>query len=65
VVKFSQPAPITQISNEAKAVARNGFAPGDPRSPSGGNAGNYVQNQPPLSVEPPSTSTTSTSLLGF
>jgi penicillin-binding protein 1A len=64
IVPFNQPAPITQISNEAKVLAHGGFDPGDPRAPAGSDPGNYVPPQAPLSVEPPtSTTTTSTTLV--
>jgi len=66
VVPFNQPAPITKVADEAKLAAHQGFEPGARRYPTGTDGGNYVQNEPPLSVEPPTTtSTTSTTLFNF
>jgi membrane peptidoglycan carboxypeptidase len=61
VVKFSEPAPITEIADEAKREARGGFDVGTRRSPrrtDGGPA--ESQPLPPPAVEPPPSTTTTT-----
>ena len=65
VVKFSEPAPITEIADEAKRAARGGFDIGTRRSPrrtEGGPA--ESQPLPPPAVEPPPSTTTTTSPTG-
>ena len=61
VVPFNRPAPITQVSSEAKAAIREGFGPGDLRRPDGTDPGRFVPDDQPLTVEPPPPTTTSTS----
>jgi penicillin-binding protein 1A len=66
IVPFNEPAPITQVESQAKQAAHDGFDAGDRRYPVGDDGGDYVQEQPPLAVEPPtSTTTTSTTLIRF
>jgi penicillin-binding protein 1A len=67
VVPFNQPAPITEVIDDAKIQARKGFDVGQRRSPSApDDGGNLDQELPPPSVEPPTTSTTTTTTIpGF
>jgi penicillin-binding protein 1A len=61
VVKFTEPAPITKVTDEGKRTARKGFDVGVRRRPSPiDDGGSRRQDLPPPSVEPPTTSTTST-----
>ena len=62
IVPFNQPAPITQVSNEAKTAVRKGFQPGDRRSAGGTDPGRYLPEgeDPPLTVDAPSTTTSTT-----
>jgi len=67
VVKFNQPAPITDVANDAKRKAHGGYEVGHrfvPESTSDGS--DQSQSLPPPSVDPPpaeTTTTTSTTIL--
>ena len=64
VVEFTEPAPITEVADEAKQEARGGFDVGSRFSPSGtDDAVGNGEPLPPPTVEPPPTTTT-TALLG-
>jgi membrane peptidoglycan carboxypeptidase len=61
VVKFTEPAPITAVANDAKKKARGGYDVGKrfyPRQT--GDGGGQPEQLPPPSVEPPESTTTST-----
>jgi penicillin-binding protein 1A len=61
VVQFNQPAPITQVADEAKRAARKGFDPGPARRPLPVDDGGSLSPDPaPPAVEPPTSTTTST-----
>jgi membrane peptidoglycan carboxypeptidase len=66
VVKFKEPAPITEVSNDAKKKAHGGYEIGKRFVPSGTSDGEPPQSLPPPSVDPPTnetTTTTSTTIL--
>jgi penicillin-binding protein 1A len=68
VVQFNQPAPLTEVIDDAKIKARKGFDAGPARRPEAtDDGGDLVEEAPPPSVTAPttSTSTTSTTLVGF
>jgi penicillin-binding protein 1A len=68
VIQFNEPAPITQVVDEAKRNARKGFDIGVRRRPTGvSDGGSMNEDLPPPQVDPPTTSTTSTTTptLGF
>jgi penicillin-binding protein 1A len=61
VVKFSEPAPITDVANDAKKKAHGGYEVGKrffPRGTSDGDA--QPEELPPPSVDPPPETTTTT-----
>jgi membrane peptidoglycan carboxypeptidase len=62
VVEFNEPAPITEVADEAKQKARGGFDVGESFSPRGtdDSVGNAEPLPPPTVDPPPSTTTTST-----
>jgi penicillin-binding protein 1A len=66
---FNEPAPITEVVDDAKREARKGFDAGAPRRPTSlSDGGPLVEELPPPSVSEPTTtttSTTSTTLVGF
>jgi len=65
-VEFNQPAPITDVADEAKRAARKGYDVGVRRRPTGvDDGGNLNQDLPPPEVEPPTSSTTTTTIFGF
>ena len=67
VVKFNQPAPITEVADDAKKKAHGGYEVGRRFFPTGTSDGDaQPQSLPPPSVDPPAeetTSTTSTTIL--
>ena len=66
VVQFNEPAPITEILDEAKRRARKGFDVGTKRNPVPvDDGGNLQQDLPPPNVEPPTSTTTTTTELDF
>lgn len=71
VAPFNEPAPITQVVDDAKREARRGFDAGARRRPTNvGDGGPLTEELPPPTVAEPtttttSTSTTSTTLVGF
>jgi penicillin-binding protein 1A len=69
VVPFNQPAPITEVVDDAKRSARKGFDVGDRRRPAApDDGGELTQELPPPTATAPTTSTTSTTtttLVGF
>ncbi|MCU1488221.1 MAG: pbpF 2 [Actinomycetia bacterium] len=68
VVPFNQPAPITEVVDDAKRAARKGFDVGNRRRPAApDDGGDLSQELPPPTATAPttSTSTTSTTLVGF
>ena len=65
VVQFNEPAPITEVADEAKREARGGFDVGRrffPRETDPGPTG--PEPTPPPSVEPPPDETTTTTVPG-
>jgi penicillin-binding protein 1A len=65
VVKFSEPAPITDVADNAKREARGGFDVGTRRSPIHTDDGDVESEPlPPPSVEPPPSTTTTTTTPG-
>jgi membrane peptidoglycan carboxypeptidase len=62
VVEFSEPAPITEVADEAKEKARGGFDVGERFTPRGtdDSVGNGEPLPPPTVDPPPSTTTTTT-----
>jgi penicillin-binding protein 1A len=67
VVKFNEPAPITDVANDAKKKAHGGYEVGHRFVPEGTSDGGAQPEQlPPPSVDPPeneTTTTTSTTIL--
>jgi membrane peptidoglycan carboxypeptidase len=66
VVKFKEPAPITDVANDAKKKAHGGYEVGRRFVSRSTDEGTASEELPPPSVEPPpeeTTSTTSTTLL--
>jgi membrane peptidoglycan carboxypeptidase len=62
IVKFSEPAPITEIADEAKREARGGFDVGTRRTPRGTDGGGPRSEPlpPPVAEPPPPPSSTTT-----
>jgi penicillin-binding protein 1A len=69
VVQFNQPAPITEVIDDAKIKARKGFDVGDRKRPDDvGDGGSLTEDLPPPRATAPTTSTTSTTsttIVGF
>jgi membrane peptidoglycan carboxypeptidase len=62
VVQFNEPAPITQVADDAKRAAHKGFDPGPVRRPAPvDDGGPLSEDPPPPAVTAPTTSTTTTS----
>jgi penicillin-binding protein 1A len=61
IVQFNEPAPITEILDDAKRRARKGFDIGAKRNPiPEDDGGNLEPETPPPSVDPPTSTTTTT-----
>jgi membrane peptidoglycan carboxypeptidase len=61
VVKFNEPAPITDVANDAKRKAHAGYEVGPRFVPeSTGDGGTEPEQLPPPAVDPPETETTTT-----
>ena len=61
VVQFTEPAPITEVADDAKREARGGFDVGDRRSPRGTDTGTTeAEPLPAPTVDPPPSTTTTT-----
>jgi membrane peptidoglycan carboxypeptidase len=61
VVKFNEPAPITDVANDAKRKAHAGYEVGHRFVPeSTGDGGTEPEQLPPPAVDPPETETTTT-----
>ena len=61
IVQFNEPAPITEILDDAKRRARKGFDVGQHRSPLPEDDGGNLERQvPPPVVDPPTSTTTTT-----
>jgi penicillin-binding protein 1A len=69
VVQFNQPAPITEVIDDAKLKARKGFDVGDRKRPDQvDDGGTLTEELPPPTATAPTTtttSTTSTTVVGF
>jgi hypothetical protein len=69
VVQFNQPAPITEVVDDAKREARKGFDAGPRRRPAApDDGGDLVEELPPPAATAPTTTTTSstsTTIVGF
>jgi penicillin-binding protein 1A len=70
VVDFSEPAPITEVADEAKRASRRGFDVARRRSPAPAPGSDDLdRDPPPLSVAPPTTTSTTTTtspvIVGF
>jgi len=65
VVEFTEPAPITEVADDAKREARGGFDIGDRRAPRGTPEGESSgEPLPPPTVDPPPSTTSTTTPSG-